>query len=59
MGRMKLSARDWEVLQQALDNPPPPTEALRKLMRGARELWDETVRDPIPEEWLELLGNLK
>lgn len=25
-----LTARDWEVFMDALDNPPPPNERLRK-----------------------------
>jgi hypothetical protein len=31
---MVLSAADWERFWDVVDNPPPPTEALRKLMAG-------------------------
>lgn len=32
-----LSARDAEIFLEALANPPPPNEALRRLMAGSPE----------------------
>lgn len=32
---MVLSDRDRDLVLSLLDNPPPPNEALRKLMAGA------------------------
>ena len=31
-----LSKRDWRTLMEALDNPPPPTQAARDMVRGYR-----------------------
>lgn len=32
--QIRLCREDWEALEQALDNPPPPTQAMRDLMAG-------------------------
>ncbi|MCB1658466.1 MAG: DUF1778 domain-containing protein [Pseudomonadales bacterium] len=32
--QIRLSREDWEALEKALDNPPPPTQAMRDLMAG-------------------------
>ncbi len=34
-----LNADDWNRLQATLDNPPPPTNTLKRLMRK-KPLWD-------------------
>jgi uncharacterized protein (DUF1778 family) len=33
-----LSARDWEIFTELLDNPPPPNEALKRAFRSYREM---------------------
>jgi uncharacterized protein (DUF1778 family) len=32
-----LSERDWQILMDAMEKPPQPNEALRRLMRGGRK----------------------
>ena len=32
-----LSARDWEIFMDLMDNPPPPNEALKRAARHHRE----------------------
>lgn len=34
-----LPPEAYDRLMAALDNPPEPTEALKKLMRGVRKTW--------------------
>ena len=34
---MRLSDRDWEAVMAALENPPEPGPALKKLMSGPVE----------------------
>lgn len=32
--QIRLCREDWQALEKALDNPPPPTQAMRDLMSG-------------------------
>ncbi len=34
--QIRLCREDWEALAQVLENPPPPTQAMRDLMSGKR-----------------------
>ena len=43
---------------RALINPPAPNDKLRELMRATVTLWDETAREPIPQDMLKLLEKL-
>lgn len=45
--------------ERALVNPPEPTDKLRDLMRDAVTLWDDTAREDVPDDLLDLLARLK
>ena len=42
---IKLSARDWDKLMTALENPPEPNEALKKAAERYRTLIDRRDND--------------
>lgn len=48
-----------DEFERALLNPPAPNDKLRELMRATVTLWDETAREPIPQDMLKLLARMK
>jgi hypothetical protein len=48
-----------DEFERALLNPPEPNDKLRELMRDAVTLWDDAVREPIPQKWFDMLARLK